>query len=334
MWPWRGGRTPSSVQRPRWWYFHRTGSCRVWVRALRQCRSRPREAAADRVPLTSKMPLVRARAACSATIFAVATARDASAAVSSVPHHCCAEVGPSGHYRADAGCLSDDLFDLHQVGLAKKARNKTGARIFVEFARRRDLDDGAVVHDRDAIGHAGGLLLVMGNVDHSGADGGLEALDLLRVARDERGAHVLRELHDRQLFGMVAQRRGLVEHARAFTLRLLEQVRGVEVFAVEGRVLAHDHRVEVGQGAHAAMVLDEPLVFRAGERDLAHQRVHGAARAPADVARLAGDDAVAAPLRLAHHREGGVLVGLEDFQRVGNEEDVHGSVQCRSATVA
>jgi len=24
-----------------------------------------------------------------------------------------AEVGPSGHYRADAGCLSDDLFDLH-----------------------------------------------------------------------------------------------------------------------------------------------------------------------------------------------------------------------------
>ena len=55
-----------------------------------------------------------------------------------------------------------------------------------------------------------------------------------------------------------------VEDARAFALGLLEQVGGVEVLAVERRVLAHQHRVEVGQGdAHALAVdrlLDEPGV--------------------------------------------------------------------------
>src|SRR5690349_10717993 len=52
--------------------------------------------------------------------------------------------------------------------------------------------------------------------------------------------------------------------------------------------------------------------------------MHQLARAPGQVARLAGGDAVAAPLRLAHHREGGVLVDPEDLERVGNEKDIHG----------
>ena len=65
------------------------------------------------------------------------------------------------------------------------------------------------------------------------------------------------------------------------------------------------------------------VVLGTGERDVAQFRVHHVARAPGEVARLAGGDAVAAPLRLAHHREGGVLVDLEDLERVGDEEDVH-----------
>jgi len=63
----------------------------------------------------------------------------------------------------------------------------------------------------------------------------------------------------------------------------------------------------------------------AGQRDLAHLGMHHVARAPGQVARLAGRDAMAAPLRLAHHREGGVLVDLEDLERVGNEKKVHRS---------
>ena len=42
--------------------------------------------------------------------------------------------------------------------------------------------------------------------------------------------------------GMVAQCPGLVEHACAFALGLLQQVGGVEVLAVKRRVLAHQHR--------------------------------------------------------------------------------------------
>src|SRR5690606_17887449 len=49
------------------------------------------------------------------------------------------------------------------------------------------------------------------------------------------------------------------------------------------------------------------------------------ARHPVHVLRQAGGHAVAAPLRLAHHREGGVLVDLEVLERIGDEEEVHGA---------
>ena len=65
-----------------------------------------------------------------------------------------------------------------------------------------------------------------------------------RVARHQRRRDELRELEDRELFRVVAQRRRPVEDARAFALGLLEQVGRVEVLAVERRVLAHQHRVE------------------------------------------------------------------------------------------
>jgi hypothetical protein len=53
-------------------------------------------------------------------------------------------------------------------------------------------------------------------------------------------------------------------------------------------------------------------------------RLDHVTRAPQQVPRLAGSHAMAPPLGLAHHGEGRVLVGSEDFQRIGDEEDVHG----------
>ena len=44
---------------------------------------------------------------------------------------------------------------------------------------------------------------------------------------------------------MVAQSRGFVEDLGAFALGLAEQMCGVEIFAVEGRVFAHDDGVKV-----------------------------------------------------------------------------------------
>jgi hypothetical protein len=43
---------------------------------------------------------------------------------------------------------------------------------------------------------------------------------------------------------------------------------------------------------------------------------------------------VAAPLRLPHHGEGGVLVDLEKLERVGDEQQVHGKSVKFACTVA
>jgi hypothetical protein len=103
---------------------------------------------------------------------------------------------------------------------------------------------------------------------------GMEALDVGLVARHQRGADELRKLHDRELFRVVAQRAGLVEHPRAVALGLLQQVRGVEILAVKRRVLAHQDGVEVLQGHGARPVVLEPAVRVAGQPDVAHMRRH------------------------------------------------------------
>jgi hypothetical protein len=64
----------------------------------------------------------------------------------------------------------------------------------------------------------------------------------------------------------------------------------------------------------------EPVVGVAGERDVAHLAVTGPPRCQRRSCGLAGHQRVAAAGGLAHHREGGVLVGLEGLQRVGDEE--------------
>jgi hypothetical protein len=65
--------------------------------------------------------------------------------------------------------------------------------------------------------------------------------------------------------------RGLLNTRAPIALGLLQQVGGVEVLAVEGRVLAHQHGVEVRfSGAARAPAHLEPSVRVAGEFDVAH----------------------------------------------------------------
>ena len=65
--------------------------------------------------------------------------------------------------------------------------------------------------------------------------------------------------------------RRAVEHARAFALGLLEQVRRVEVLAVERRVLAHHDRVRIGERDRRRRRgrLTNQCVLVAGQRDRA-----------------------------------------------------------------
>ena len=109
-------------------------------------------------------------------------------------------------------------------------------------------------------------------------------------------------------------------------------MRAVEELAVEGRILAHQHGVEVAQRGLTALAAGllgaEPLRLFAGEGDVTHGTGHQTGRpgrmgAPVQVLRLAHADAVSACLRLAHHGKGGVLVDDEGLDGVGNEEQVH-----------
>jgi hypothetical protein len=155
-----------------------------------------------------------------------------------------------------------------------------------------------------------------------------------RVARDQGGGGELREFEDGELLGVVAQRARPVEDTCAFVLGALQQMGGVEELAVEGRVLAHEHGVEVAQGRDALLwrqrAFVEPVLFVAGQPDAPHRGRHAGGRQPAQVPGLTGCQGVAAALRLAHHGVGAVLVGLEGFQRIGDEKQVHGACVVRA----
>ena len=93
------------------------------------------------------------------------------------------------------------------------------------------------------------------------------------VARDERRRDELAELRDRELLVVIADRARAVEDARALVLGAFEQVRRVDVLHVERRVLAHDHRAEVGELAQdAARPRDTSRGRRRGPRAAARGR--------------------------------------------------------------
>ncbi len=139
---------------------------------------------------------------------------------------------------------------------------------------------------------------------------GVEFAQALGVARDDGRCGELAELRDRQLLGVVADRLRLVEHARALPLGDLQQPGAGDVFHVERRVLAHQHGVEAGQRQQARVAGAVPVVLVAGQGKGRGDRLDHIAR-QRQLRLLAGIDGIAARRRLAHHREGGILVNLE-----------------------
>ena len=131
---------------------------------------------------------------------------------------------------------------------------------------------------------------------------------------------------DRELLVVVAHRARIVEHARALALGELQQVGGVDVLHVEGRVLAHQHGVEVPPAACAVAASRRVPVVRRRRSSVRCRRARHAAhdrRAISAILRCShGVQLVAARGRLAHHRVGGVLVGLEVVKRIEDEGDV------------
>ena len=91
---------------------------------------------------------------------------------------------------------------LEHVRDADEAGDELGRRALVDLGGRADLDDPALVEDRQAVAHRQRLLLVVGDVDERDADLALDALEL--------DLHLLAQLEVQRAERLVEQ-----QHARA-----------------------------------------------------------------------------------------------------------------------
>jgi len=199
-----------------------------------------------------------------------------------------------GHHRAVAE-LVERLDDDRQVRVAALGAEDRGASHAVEQ-----------LEDRDA-------MLV-----HEGAQ-------RLRAAGHQHRRGELRELCDCQLLVVAADRGGVVVDLRALAHRVLEQVGGVHVLHVEGRVLAHQRGVEGRHRLLGRLAERVPGAVLAGGIEQAQQprMGHGATAGQRELVLFADEDRVAAPVGLDHHREGRVLVGRDVLERVEDDQDAH-----------
>ena len=118
-----------------------------------------------------------------------------------------------------------------------------------------------------------------------------EMLDLRHVAADQRRWRIVGEFHQRQLLGMLAQCPRPVENTHPVGLGSFEQPGGRQVLEIEGRILAHEDRVEGLERQPFPARLPVPVVV---------------VRPQVEVQRLAKDTTGVPGLRLAPTEAGGV----------------------------
>ena len=66
--------------------------------------------------------------------------------------------------------FADTHFAIEQIDVAHKVRHETTVGVFVHVVGRAHLQQAAFAHDRDAVGHGHGLVLVVGHHDAGDAD--------------------------------------------------------------------------------------------------------------------------------------------------------------------
>ena len=208
------------------------------------------------------------------------------------------------------------VLDRRQIGLAHGLLRTVDGQGFEDHREVRIA--WAVTEDRGAA-HA-----VQRLEDHI-AMLGHELAQHIRAAADHRGRRALREQRGEQLLVAIAQALWTVDHQHTLALGLFEQVGGVDEFEIEGRVLAHQDDVEVGQRCVGFGVELEPF-FRVGEHfQGAHPRA-GLAVALIEVLDLHVEQLPAALLGGEQHGQRAVLLvgDLGDRVHDNSEANAHG----------
>ncbi|MNJ54944.1 hypothetical protein D3C77_504090 [compost metagenome] len=154
----------------------------------------------------------------------------------------------------------------------------------------------------------------------------VKGLQASHIARHQRRGGELADLGDCQLFGMVANGGAGIEHARALRLCIFQQVRGIHVFHVKGRVFAHDHGAKIRQRQILRGGLRPPaVVVQIGVRHQRDGRGDSLDRAGlnVEVALHGHAKRMAARHEGTHHGNRTVLVRLEKRQGINNEQYMH-----------
>ena len=104
--------------------------------------------------------------------------------------------------------------------------------------------------------------------------------------------------------------------------RPLQHVGGIDIFHVEGRILAHKHRIESRQrlGAHITGLV--PGGEFAGQIQRRHPG-RDLALIQTDVTLQAAKDPVATRHGSPHHGDAGLFLGLEGIEGIEDEKNVH-----------
>jgi len=144
---------------------------------------------------------------------------------------------------------------------------------------------------------------------------------------DQGWRHALRELSGEQLFVAVAQALWAVDHQHTFALGLLQQVGAVDELHVEGRILAHQDHVQLGQGAVLFIAQFEPARGVGEDLQRAHLRA-GLAGTQIKVALLHVEQLPATGLGGQQHGQRAVLLVGDGRDRVHDnaEANAHGVV--------
>src|SRR5262249_21559518 len=151
-----------------------------------------------------------------------------------------------------------------EIGGADEIGHEPVDRLLVDLARRADLDDPALVHDRDLVGERERLALIVGDVDGGEVEVALQPLELAAHAVAQLGVEIGKRL--------VEQKKLRLHHQRARQREALLLAAGKLGGVAIDQLIERD-RVEHAHHPLADLLLGQPAHLEWERRVLEHVHV-------------------------------------------------------------